>query len=443
MTLKAQRVTMPRLLVVQVAGLGWDFVLREGGGSRLAGLAGRPAVPVFPAVTCVAQATLRTAAAPAAHGVASNGFFDRRLRRTFFWEQSSALVEGPRIWSRFRERGGRVGLLFWQQSLGEDADVLLSPAPVHRHHGGIIEACACRPADLYDGLRRRVGRPFALRHYWGPMASVRSSDWIAEATAALLADPDRAPDLCLTYLPGLDYDLQRHGPASPAARRALASVSRELDRLVAAARAHGFEVVIYGDYAIVPVSGGAIYPNRVLREHGLLAVRSVKGMSYADLHASRAVAVVDHEVAHVYVREASDVGSVCAAFDGSAGVERVTRRTDPDASGWAHERAGEVLLTARDGAWFAYDWWGREEKAPDFAAHVDIHNKPGFDPCELFWGWPPGCTGRDAGRVGGTHGKTGPGREVWLGATVPELRADSMQELAGRTAAWLDARGAA
>ena len=38
---------------------------------------------------------------------------------------------------------------------------------------------------------------------------------------------------------------------------------------------------------------------------------------------------------------------------------------------------------------------GRE--APDFASHVDIHNKPGYDPKELFF--------FNKGVVKGTHGR--------------------------------------
>jgi predicted AlkP superfamily pyrophosphatase or phosphodiesterase len=217
---------MKKLLVIQVAALGHAFAARNGL-RELAGMAARPLAPVFPALTCTAQATLRTGLPPAGHGMVANGFFDATLRRALIWEQSSALVAGPRVWDAFRARGGSVALAFFQQSLGEQVDQLVSPAPIHTHGGGMIMGCYSRPADFASRLARHAGRPFRLHQYWGPLASAKSSDWIADAVAGLLAAPD-APDLCLAYLPGLDYDLQRFGPDHAKAARAAAAVRREL-----------------------------------------------------------------------------------------------------------------------------------------------------------------------------------------------------------------------
>jgi hypothetical protein len=49
-----------------------------------------------------------------------------------------------------------------------------------------------------------------------------------------------------------------------------------------------------------------------------------------------------------------------------------------------HPRSGELVCVAAPGAWFAYPWWLDDARAPDFARTVDIHRKPGYDPCELF-----------------------------------------------------------
>jgi hypothetical protein len=49
-----------------------------------------------------------------------------------------------------------------------------------------------------------------------------------------------------------------------------------------------------------------------------------------------------------------------------------------------HERAGDIVVTSKAGAWFTYYYWLDEAKRPDFATTVDIHSKPGYDPCELF-----------------------------------------------------------
>ena len=124
-------------LIVSVAGLGWDDVQRRCGGS-LAGLRFQPAESVYPAVTCTAQATLRTGLTPREHGMTSNGYYARDLEKPAFWEQSSRLVQGRRIWEDAREAGATVGMFFFQQSFGEYVDALLSPAPIHKHGGGMM-----------------------------------------------------------------------------------------------------------------------------------------------------------------------------------------------------------------------------------------------------------------------------------------------------------------
>jgi len=393
-----------RLLVVQVAALAHDLAAAPDtptwrGGSFHA------LAPTFPALTCPVQAGMRTATPPSQHGMIANGLFFRNLRKAMFWEQSSRLIEGPRIWDAFRARGGTVGMLFWQQSLGETVDIVVSPQPVHRHGGGMIESCYSSPSDLYSWLCAQVGAPFRLARYWGPLADHHSSGWIAQATASLLRDTERRPDLCFTYLPALDYDLQRHGPDGPAAQRALQKLFEQLDVLYAAADGAGYEMLIYGDYAIENVRGDAIFPNRILRSAGLFASKDVRGMAYPDLHAGRAFAMVDHAIAHIYVQDTADLPRVAAIFEGTAGIDRVCGAADLADLGVAHTNSGELVLIAESGRWFAYPWWQDPREAPDFDRHIDIHNKPGYDPCELFFGWPPLTVSRKMGRVRGTHGR--------------------------------------
>jgi hypothetical protein len=426
-----------KLLIIQAAGLGHDFAQRHA--LRVANAPLRPLETVFPALTCPVQASFRTASLPAAHGVVANGRYDRALRRTAFWEQSAALVAGPRIWDGCRLRGGRVGMICWQQSLGEAADVILSPAPIHKHHGGMIDDCYGKPAGLYPRLCQAVGRPFRLLRYWGPLASVASSQWIAEATAALLSMPDLAPDVCLTYLPALDYDLQRYGPEHPAAARGAQALQGQLALLEAAASRHGYELLVFGDYAITACRGGPVFPNRVLREAGFLATREVRGMLYPDFHETRAFAMCDHEVAHVYVRDAADLPGVQAALAAMDGVGEVLDAAGQARAGIRHAQAGELVLQAASGRWLAYPWWQVRSEAPDYAAHVDIHSKPGYDPCELFFGWPPGTVSLDPGRIRGSHGRVGAACPAAWGGTLFREDCPGLVPLAERVRAWLNA----
>lgn len=390
--------SVPRkLLVVDVAALGWDFAQRLAPDQRARF---RKAETVFPAMTCTVQASFRTGLPASGHGVVCNGFWFPEPKRVMFWEQAASLVGGARIW----KPGTRAGMLFWQQSLGESADVIVSPKPVHKHHGGMIQDCYSRPHDLYADLCRAVGRPFNLMHYWGPLASVRVNDWIVAATCEVMRSKELAPDLLFTYLPGLDYDLQRRGPDHPRSFQCLEKTLSDFSNLWKTAAETGYDWLVFGDYAIEPVTGGAVFPNLALRKAGLFRVRKVGGRAYPDFFASDAFAMADHQVAHVYVARPADVPRARAVLEALPDIGSIQERD--------HPRAGDLVLVAKKGHWIAYPWWTDRKEAPDFAAHVDIHSKPGYDPCELFLGWPPGTVSLDTAKIRGTHGRVGPGCEV-------------------------------
>jgi hypothetical protein len=418
-----------KLLVIQVAALGHELT-RQAGWDRIGKLPIRAADSVFPAVTCTVQASFRTALRPSDHGMVANGRYFPELHRVMFWEQSADLVAGKRFWQHFRDRGGRAGMLFWQQSLGEQVDLVVSPAPIHKHHGGMIQDCYTQPPGLYPRLVEAVGRKFKLQHYWGPLAGCRSGTWIAAATGHLLAADD-APDLLLTYLPTLDYDLQRYGPDDPRAARALQAVDLQLRSLLEVAEARGYEVLVFGDYAIGPVQGPAVLPNLPLAEAGLLATRPVRKMLYADFHASRAFAVVDHEVAMVHVKDPDDIeqaGRICRELDG---VQDVLTTDQMGRVGLDHPHSGQLVLVAEPGRWFAYPWWTDKAQAPDYAGHIDIHNKPGFDPCELFFAALPIRISQDTTRIAGSHGRVdGDRRIAWAGSFDPPGEVESILDLA-------------
>jgi predicted AlkP superfamily pyrophosphatase or phosphodiesterase len=421
--------TLKKLLVVQVAALGAKLAATQ---SRMRF---RTADADFPAVTCCAQALFRTATRAGTHGLVSNGLFVSDLRKVLFWEQAAALVEGPRIWEDFRARGGRVGMMFWQQSLGESVDLVLSPAPIHKHGGGMIQGLNTQPRELESRLTAAIGRSFNLMHYWGPLASRKSSDWIVAATKAVLRWNE--VDLLFSYIPHLDYDLQRHGPESPQAAGALEATIDLLDDLEKTAAANGYDVLVFGDYAIESVMRGAVFPNLRLCEAGLFDTRPIRRMRYPDFFTSKALAVVDHQIAHVFTRHPA---AAAEALGSLPGVAQVLDREAQRSLGIEHARGGDLLLIAEPGAWFAYPWWRDRREAPDFATHVDIHNKPGYDPCELFFGWPPLSVSMDTVKIRGTHGRTGPGTEIaWRTTCDFAPSPGTLPDLADSTRDWLRA----
>jgi predicted AlkP superfamily pyrophosphatase or phosphodiesterase len=426
-------VSAPRkLLVIQLAALGWNLV-RDRADFR-------PAQTLFPALTCTFQAGFRTCAQAGSHGIIANGLFFPELTKVLFWEQSHSLVEGPRIWDGFRANGGKVGMMFWQQSMGEAADLVVTPAPIHKHSGGMIQSCYTQPPALEQYLTEAIGRKFNLMNYWGPLANHKSSDWIVDAICAVVRSHQHAPDVLFTYIPHLDYDLQRHGPGSPQARKALDVVLGYLTRIKAACAEAGWDWLFVGDYAIEQVTRGAVFPNRALRDAGLFATRDIAGMDYTDFFTSRAFAIVDHQVANVHCRDEASRSAAADVLAKLPGVAEVLDRPAQQARGVAARRAGDLLIVAEPGVWFAYPWF-EKKRAPDYASHVDIHNKPGYDPCELFFGWPPLSVSFDTTKIHGAHGRVGVGYEVaWATSLAFESEPADVLDLSRRVQGWMSNR---
>jgi predicted AlkP superfamily pyrophosphatase or phosphodiesterase len=214
------------------------------------------------------------------------------------------------------------------------------------------------------------------------MAGLKSTAWIAAASARVVRE--HKPTLTLVYLPHLDYDPQRFGPSGTDMPRCVKELDDACAPLLDAAKEIGAKVWVVSEYGHCGVSR-PVYPNRELRKAGLLDVRRGPFGEQLDLYGSRAFAVVDHQLAHVYVRDAEDVARVRDALAALPGVAKVLSGEERAAIHLDHERSGEVILLSQSDAWFAYPFWLDDAVAPDYARAVAIHNKPGFDPCELFF----------------------------------------------------------
>ncbi|RJK97011.1 alkaline phosphatase family protein [Vallicoccus soli] len=335
---------------------------------------------VLPAVTCSVQSTFLTGLTPAQHGVVGNGWYFRDLGEVFLWRQHNRLVQGEKVWETARRAhpGYRAANVCWWYAMGATTDVTVTPRPVYHADGRKSPDCYVRPAALHDELVRELGE-FPLFQYWGPTASIASSRWIVEAARKVMPEQD----LTLVYVPHLDYDLQRCGPDGPEAVAAAREVDAVLAPLLADARRLGATVVVLSEYGIT-AARRAVDVNRVLRREGLLEVYRNASGELLDPWTSRAFAVADHQVAHVYVADPQDVPRVRALLEPLDGVAEVLDREGQAAHGLDHERAGELVLVAEPDAWFTYYYWLDDADAPDFARGVEIHKKPGYDPAELF-----------------------------------------------------------
>ena len=340
--------------------------------------------PAFPAVTCTAQATYLTGLSPAGHGIVANGWYDRELAEVHFWKQSNRLVSGKKLWEHARESvpGFTCANLFWWFNRYSSADFSITPRPIYCADGKKVSDITSGPLSIAPAIKRDLGE-FPFASFWGPRAGIAGSRWIADA--AKWIEDRHSPSLNLVYLPHLDYNLQRLGPdlESPVIRDDLLKIDAIAGELIAFFESRGVGVVILSEYGITAVNQ-PVFLNRLFRQRGWLAIKDELGREILDCGASRAFAVADHQIAHVYVNDSALLAEVRAALEQTAGVEQVLDRDAQIARGICHERSGDFLAVATPGAWFCYYYWDDDRKAPDFARTVDIHRKPGYDPTELF-----------------------------------------------------------
>jgi predicted AlkP superfamily pyrophosphatase or phosphodiesterase len=346
---------------------------------------------ILPAVTCSVQSTFLTGEPPSGHGVVGNGWYFRDLGEILLWRQHNALVGGEKVWQTARRVRPEltVANVCWWYAMGADVDWTVTPRPIYHADGRKDPDCYTRPPGLRDELTTALGT-FPLFSYWGAHAGIASSAWIAKAAERIMARHN--PGMTLVYLPHLDYDLQRYGPSDPRA----AAAARELDATIAPLLETGATVVALSEYGITDVSR-PVDINRMLRAEGLLEVYTQAGMEYLDPWVSRAFAVADHQVAHVYVRDPADVAAVAKRCAELPGVAEVLDDAGKQRHGLDHERSGELVLVAEPDAWFTYYYWLDDARAPDFARLVEIHRKPGYDPAELFF--DPAGPGAAKGRA--------------------------------------------
>jgi predicted AlkP superfamily pyrophosphatase or phosphodiesterase len=338
--------------------------------------------PMAPAVTCSVQATYLTGTWPDEHGVVGNGWYSRDEAEVKFWRQSNHLVRRPKVWEAARaiDPAFTCANLFWWFNMYSSADYTVTPRPMYPADGRKIPDVYTQPSDLREALQAELGA-FPLFDFWGPATSIRSTRWIAEA--AMWVERRHAPTLSLVYLPHLDYCLQRFGPDGGRVAGDLRDLDAVCGDLIDFYSARDVQVIILSEYGIAPVQR-PVHLNRVLREAGLVAVREEMGLELLDAGASRAFAVADHQVAHVYVNDESCRGRVRSLLEAADGVAELLDEAGKQAHHLDHPRAGDFVALAEPDAWFTYYYWMDDRRAPDFARTVDIHRKPGYDPVELF-----------------------------------------------------------
>ena len=338
--------------------------------------------PVFPALTCSAQSTYLTGHLPSQHGIVGNGWYYKDQAQVMLWKQSNHLVTSEKIWDQARRIHPKFTCanLFWWFNMYSSVDYSVTPRPIYRADGLKLPDIYTHPEKYRTTLQQELGA-FPLFQFWGPGASIRSSQWIADATVKI-AKLDH-PSLLLAYIPHLDYCLQKEGPTGPSVPEELRKLDDLLNRLILDLQNQGYQIALLSEYGIHPVQN-AIRLNQIFHERGWLKVREECGEDHLDPGASSVFAVSDHQIAHIYVQNPALKNRVRDLLQNTPGVESVLDHTEKMKIGVQHDRSGTLIAVAKNNFWFSYRYWLNDKRAPDYARTVDIHRKPGYDPVELF-----------------------------------------------------------
>lgn len=411
----------------------------------------KPLVPGFPAVTCPVQSNMTTGCRPNRHGVIANGLYlhtDLPFNRQFMnrktllpptvsqealedpcnvlpkwpksdriptvemWTMPNTCVEVPQIWEILHEikksddEPLKSAVWFALMSKFCGADNVCNFAPIHKPGGDESLWCYTRPYLLYGELRDRFGH-FPVMHYWGPLAGLPASKWIADSAA--FGAKLFTPDYFFIYIPRLDYTPQKFGPDAPQ----LAADLAELDGLLGELR-DGFNAayekepvwLVVGEYAMTNVDS-VTYPNRILRELGLLGIEERDGREYLLPDRSKAFALCDHQFSHIFFAETDPqrIEKVAKRFRMEPGIDEVlVGKKDLARYGLDHPRSGQIVTISKPDSWQAYYFWLDDAKAPEYAGKVDIHSKPGYDPVEMFFDRQTKSVPLDATLIRGSHG---------------------------------------
>ena len=338
--------------------------------------------PILPAVTTSAQTTYLTGTLPNEHGIVANGWFDYADSEIKFWKQSNKLVQAENIWDTAKKIDPKFtcAQMFWWYNMYNNADYSVTPRPNYLADGRKMPDCYAYPSTLRDELTEKFGK-FPLFNFWGPNANIVSSEWIANA--ALYVEDQYKPTLNLIYLPHLDYCLQKFGPDETQISAELQQIDQLVQRMIAHFEKNQVEVILLSEYGIAPVNQ-PIHINRILRKANLLDIRIERGLELLDAAASKAFAVSDHQISHIYCKTEEIKQQVKALLVNQPGIAQVLDTQEQKEFGIDHERSGDLVLLSEKNAWFTYYFWEDDAKAPDYARMVDIHKKPGYDPVEMF-----------------------------------------------------------
>ncbi len=300
-----------------------------------------------------------------------------------FWKQSNHLVSGRKLWEALREvdPSFTCAKLFWWYNMYSSADYSITPRPMYPADGARCSTstrtrCRCGRKSKATLASSRSAASGGQHRTSNRPAGSRNQPSGSSAGSALASRSSTSPTSTTTSNASGASDISL-----------IAKDLKEIDDVVAdlidCYERHQVKVVLLSEYGITDVSR-PVHLNRLFRQGGWLQVKEELGREILDLGASRAFAIADHQVAHIYLNDPSILTEVQSLCEQTPGVGQVLAGEAQVRAGMAHERAGDLIAIADADSWFTYYYWQQDRLAPDFARCVDIHRKPGYDPVELF-----------------------------------------------------------
>jgi predicted AlkP superfamily pyrophosphatase or phosphodiesterase len=313
-------------------------------------------VPAFPGLAASSFATLITGVGPYQHGLIGNTYFDRATRRLESPPLPDSALEAPRIWDRLRQAKPDAKTLLWFAPNSGGAQVEFS--------AGLDAAwsLATTPESLAQSLERTFGS-FPRPGSAGEPPRLEATRWILKSAAVTIAA--EKPDLAIVRIPYLGQVARRFGPDCREAGKAI----RELDSILGPflkSLPADTRTISITESVTTPVSE-PIYPNRILRGLGLLALKTNDQKQLdIDLEKSAAFGLADHQICQLYINDAGQAATIAAAFSGAhaEGIATVAPGSRKAALGLDHSRSGDVVLISDPDRWFSSDWWRSPSEAP-------------------------------------------------------------------------------
>ena len=114
------------------------------------------------------------------------------------------------------------------------------------------------------------------------------------------------------------------GQIIPPSQPILKQLDALLGDLITFLKQREIKVAIVSEYGITEVDR-PIHLNRIFREQGWIAIKDELGLEMIDCGASKAFAVADHQVAHIYVADPALAPRVREIVEAQPGVSEVAR----------------------------------------------------------------------------------------------------------------------